>query len=538
MRNIVNWLAVAGVIAFAVSAGSAHADTPVSTPADTSSDCTALFASAANGAPAANTTPGQFCNLIGNQAKNADLFSFDYGVPHSPALMLAGLSTDKITPASSLKPFVLSLPGLLGSSSTTTSAAADFAPAWALGDNNSGDAVDYANLGSGHYWNRVWFRTRVSVAVNKGDDGGSDPTKATPSRAAIGLSFSLLDNSDPVWARTGADGKIPHWLACVQQNVKAYLPADPTFKPLNDITSEVNALREPTTGWDLDGPSFENNAKVQHVLGQLKSNIAVVFGDTWTPPSDWNNKTERDGILDKLLAQVKDRVNAIETSKLWTSATSDAATAIQNCSKEASDIAQHGADLQIGAGVVWRGPNGGKDWTNFNDPNPAMWLAGRVPLDFDQSGTCESTTTGGARSELSCWTFGGSARYSHGEFDATGNAATPQFKADVAEGWIGIERVDSRSKFGAYLGYTDQHAAESADKAFSKSGTRWLFSGAYSLSDVYKGLWVVGSYGAANGTVSTLNDKVALLTLTFGPPDTSSGFVDKTNSAAAKPAGP
>jgi hypothetical protein len=133
-----------------------------------------------------------------------------------------------------------------------------------------------------------------------------------------------------------------------------------------------------------------------------------------------------------------------------------------------------------------------------------------------------------ARSELACWAFGGSGRYSAGEMVATGASATPEFKADVLEGWLGLERIDSKSKFGGYFGYLQQHATDAALDQFSKGGTRWLISAAFNLGGlggaVPEGLWIEGSYGAANGSVTTLNDKVALLSLSFGPPSLGSTF--------------
>src|ERR1700749_4994389 len=171
----------------------AHADT------SNLSDCLLdIF----NNSSSPNDNSNDTCVLINTPAQNTNLFTFDYSVPTSSALELAGLSTHKVTPATSLKPFVLSLPGLLGSNGTSTSAALDLAPAWALGD---ADAI-VAEYEKPDAWaERIWYRTRFGVALTKGDTGGSDATQAIPSRVAIGLSFSLSDGSDPVMARTASD---------------------------------------------------------------------------------------------------------------------------------------------------------------------------------------------------------------------------------------------------------------------------------------------------------------------------------------------
>ena len=61
--------------------------------------------------------------IANKAATNEGLFAFDYGVPESPALTLAGLADAKVTPSTSLKPFVIALPGLFGSDTSATTAA-------------------------------------------------------------------------------------------------------------------------------------------------------------------------------------------------------------------------------------------------------------------------------------------------------------------------------------------------------------------------------------------------------------------------------
>lgn len=479
------------------------------------------------------------CMLVNAQATNAGLFSFDYGVPHSPALTLAGLSTDKVTPATSLKPFVLSLPGLLGSDGTSTGAALDIAPAWAF-DPNAG-ILDYQNPDA--WLGRIWYRTRVSTAFSKGDAGGSDPTKAVPSRAAIGISFSLADGSDPVMARTANDlepvnGKqteVSHWLYCLTSNYAKWGP-----KAINQINALVQA------GFDIDALSSNkamsaitfnhmNGTQLLEVIEKTASDNGI--STTSLEPigsAKWDDPSYRQAALSALPGQFNAAKTTVTNGEPWKQSDADAKATIQSCQQEASDVAQHGADLQIGAGVVLQGTPG--TLSNLSDPNGAAWIAGRLPFSdlFGSDGLCDPTTVGATRSEFACWTIGGSGRYSAGEMDATGDTTTPMFKANVAEGWIGIERIDTSMKLGGYFGYMDQSAVNVADKAFSKSGTRWLFSGAYSLSNWVNGLWVVGSYGNANGSTTTLNDKVALLSLTFGPPKLDSGFMQKDSTPPAQ----
>jgi len=495
------------------------------------------------------------CLLVNTPAQNTNLFSFDYSVPNSPAMELAGLSTDKVTPANSLKPFVLSLPGLLGSDGTSTSAALDLAPAWALGDP---DTI-IAEYEKPNAWaERIWYRTRFGVALTKGDTGGSDPTKAVPSRMAIGLSFSLLDGSDPVMARTSNDYELKdpndknsprindsHWLHCLTINFDKWAPdarsdlrdIDAANVYITNLSGNANAgkpLQDIKFGM-YQGKPLVGKAGLERIM-----EIANQYGVTGAgelPAADdprWNSGSSRAEVLKTLRAAFAQKKTDITNGDSWKAHQQASQDAIVACQKEASDVAQHGADLQIGAGVVLQGAPG--TLSNLNDPNGAVWIAGRLPFSdiFGSDGLCDPTTVGATRSELACWTIGGSGRYSAGEMDATGDTTTPMFKANVAEGWIGIERIDTSMKVGGYFGYMDQSAVNVADKAFSKSGTRWLFSGAYSLSNWVNGLWVVGSYGNANGSTTTLNDKVALLSLTFGPPKLDSGFMQKDSTPPAQ----
>ena len=507
-----------------------------------------------SGSPGDNSN--DTCLLVNTPAQNPNLFSFDYSVPNSPALELAGLSTDNVTPANSLKPFVLSLPGLLGSGGTSTSTALDLAPAWALGNPDS-IIAEYEKPDA---WpKRLWYRTRIGVALSKGDTGGSDPTQAVPSRVAIGLSVSLSDGSDPVMART-ADDYEPrdpndkngprindsHWLHCLTANFAKWAPDE--RDDIRDINAAIQYIIRIKAGviarkklQDMKLGKYQGNPLDGR--GGLARIVAIanqygVSGASDIPPAndpEWNSAGS--DILDALRtlqSGFNNKATEIANDDAWKAHQQASQDAIVACQKEASDVAQHGADLQIGAGVVLNGTPG--TLSNLSDPNGAVWIAGRLPFTdiLGGSGLCDPTTDGATRSEPACWTIGGSGRYSAGEMVATGDTTTPMFKANVAEGWIGIERIDTTMKLGGYFGYMDQSAVNDADKAFSTSGTRWLFSGGYSLSKWVNGLWVVGSYGNANGSATTLNDKVALLSLTFGPPDLSSTFKSSQSQAPAQ----
>lgn len=468
--------------------------------------------------------------IIDQAAKDTKLFSFDYGIPESPALALAGLGTDKIKPATSLKPFVLSLPGLFDASGNG-SAALDVSPLWLMDPEAS--AFNYS--APSNYWKRVLARTRLGLALYRGDDAGGNTAKAKPSRAALGLSFSLSDGADPLTAGPDTFLVLPQadagrWDRCLEANEKTlmpYVPSDPRIKSTNtdlaalDILQPENAVtaaaRE-TMRTALE--TIELNYYVRKGLSVevARSQIAgraAAYTDT---PAGLGQRIADDrGLLVTQAGEFDREVDraAYAQARLKT---------LQACQKQSSAAAEHGFDLQLGAGVVWSGTPG--KWGGFSHTNAAVWMATRLPLDAVAGDDCGPRDRRPAiRQVFSCWMIGGSGRYSLGEYDATGVSAKPQFKADVAEGWMGLERVSAATKIGGYVGYLDQRAAAHADNAYSKSGYRWLVSGAMSLGVIYDGLWLIGSYGAADGSVTTLDDKVAMLSLSFGPPKIGSGFV-------------
>lgn len=485
-------------------------------------------------------------------AKNAKLFSFDYGIPESPALTLAGLSSDKVKPATTLKPFVLALPGLFDGSGTG-SAALDISPAWLLDpDATVGDStslpVDFDYGAPGNYLDRVLARARLGIVAYRGDDGGGDVTKSKPSLLAVGLSFSLADGSDPVTAGSNVgiwlnDRADTAWNACIAKNQDLLAPTA-MGAAYGQLSNDITVLLDFAPGAIPGPPTFDRALKqsIRDIEGRyytraglsapaVAARIAELdasFGDT---QATWVARARADRVL------------LLEENKKFIDASPDVLkvdqkiAALTDCKKEASAAAEHGADLQIGAGVVWSGTPG--KLQGFADANEAFYASGRYSLDslFGHAWSSTDCTKDDKRhlSALffSCWMIGGSGRYSHGQMVSTGNAGTPEFKADITEGWIGLERVSDKFKLGAFVGYLDQSAEAVADKPFESHGTRWLVTGAISLDRFFgsgsplNGAWLVGSYGAANGSVTTLDDKVALLSLTFAPPTVSSDFDKK-----------
>lgn len=492
-----------------------------------------LPANADDGAkPADAGKPADYA-IVNRPAGNAKLFTFDYGVPASPALTLAGLSPDKIKPATSLKPFVLSLPGLFDGSGNG-SAALDVSPAWLFDPEAKTATATFRYDKVGNYWERVLTRTRLGIALYRGDDGGGDPKKSKPSRLAFGLSFGLADGSDPLTAGPEVglaldSGDRTQWMLCAgsDANKELLMPAilSKEEATLQNDKAGLESMMNPPPGAKIDiDKSFVRNAEYHYFTSMGRSGAELTAAQSQMElltkddtDDNWHKRISKD--IDNFVPLIDDMHRRSpdfqkEPERL---------AALQGCQKQATAAAEHGVDLQVGLGVMWSGTPG--KLSDFDSANEAFWVAGRFPLGVVKDDYCtKDDNRRFSQLLLSCWMFGGSARASLGEMVATGNTATPLFKANTVEGWVGLERVSDSMKIGGYVGYLDQAAAETVGKPFAKSGTRWLVSGAISLDSIYEGAWIVGSYGAANGSVTALDDKVAMLTLTFAPPKIGSSF--------------
>lgn len=474
----------------------------------------------------------QTYDILGQNPANSDIFSFDYGVPTSPALTLAGLATAKITPATTLKPFVLSLPSVFDSASTQTTAAFDFAPGWLTGSSlgvggSQGELLNQDTYQNPKNWlSRLFFRARIGGALYRGDDGGGNAQKAKPSQLAFGLSTSLLDNSDPLLARA-AGGRESAWISCLDsaKEAKALEPS-PTSLASRSAAHDLLLLQytqNPKSSFGKMTPAAQA-AYLKKI--ETDKNVPKALSEDVNARALEPQRVQND-IVDfrKALSTIRDS----ETKAGNILATA----AITDCKKEASDAAQHGADLQIGGGVVMSGTAG--KVSNLRDPHVSLWVAGRIPLRFstpdsDDCGKDDQRPFG--QRVVSCWVVGGTAHYSGGQMLATGNSTTPTILAEIKEAWGGIERIDSSMKFGGYVGYVEQSASIPSQQALAGSGVRWLASADFSLSMISDGLWIEGSYGNASGSVSRLDDKTFMLSLSFGPPTIGSGFTNGTNKGS------
>jgi len=186
-------------------------------------------------------------DLINEGPAGKDVFVFDFGVPSSPALTLLGIDKDKITQSNSLKPFVLSLPGILASDGEGRAVAFD-------GSIGSLLIAPSQQRYSRYQQRALLFRTRFNIGLYEGVDD-DDASKDKPSRVTLGLSSSLLNSSDPLLAAVpGGTGSA--YIACLDAargnlnlpvptfNEAADAAAIAAFKKSKDLTAFATTCRD------------------------------------------------------------------------------------------------------------------------------------------------------------------------------------------------------------------------------------------------------------------------------------------------------
>nr|WP_294814687.1 hypothetical protein [uncultured Sphingomonas sp.] len=454
-------------------------------------------------APAPTPTPPPI-TLLGEAAKEG-VFSFDYGVPTSPALTLAGLSQDKTTVQSAaLKPFVLSLPAVL-SGSGGQSAALDISPAWIFEGEAERSYSNYTN--PDHFLYRLAYRTRFNAALYNGSDDKTDPKKKKASRLAFGLSASLLDSSDPLMA--GRDGSgLSAWQQCLageEPKIKAIMafntPQGTELASLTDLALKLQGAALDVAGGATVDPRLIGRA--DQVLG----------------PIDLSGLSNREisGKLLELAVEVQKKATPVASAN--DQALKDESVklgidkALGVCSDRASSYAMYGTSWSVGGGILYRGDPGKLD--HFKRGGEVLWSSFRLPIGAKLAADNKI---------LRYLMVGFYVRRGFGEYLATGDGATPEMEANTWDYWVGLEHFTTSSKLAIQFGRTDTTAIDPALDHFSKNRSRFMATASFPLLGKETGIWLGAAYGNARSTVSTESDKTFLLTLEFAPPKPANIF--------------
>jgi hypothetical protein len=470
----------------------------------------ALLVALAPAQALAETPEEKVINIVAKEAKNQNIFSFDYTIPTSPSLTLAGLSADKTTTSTSLKPFVLALPNFLGGAAEGQSTALDFSPsALAM---PAMTYADYKKIGTRDgpegILGYAWFHGRFGIAAYRGV-ADSDPTKAKASKLAAGFSTSLLKDSNPFFAAKPGH-KVSVWEECTDRAFESRPPPSPALKASRRARDEAfDRGRRADGAWiELDARS-EADARAWLSVDKNREEIEKLLGA---------------GSAAKPTAQIKSALKDVQKAAdaagadlladsnviLEKETRETFGVAAKACREAANAEALAGYDLDVGAGLLWSGRP--EHFEDLGKGSGAVWIAYKQPVPIQ--GAVQRNSQGKV---TQTWMIGGSARYAWRESVATGDKATPAFLADTLDAWAGLEMLTPTSKLALQYGWFEADARDRTLDRFSHSGERWLATAAIQI-DKKAGIWANLSYGVANGTTDVRDDKKVLVTITFAPP--------------------
>lgn len=486
----------------------------------------AAFAAAARAqetaAPATDLTREQeaaIAQLLGRfdqKAADADVFRFDYGVPDSPALTLLGLEKDKITQSNSLKPFVLALPGVISGDDSSKAIAADVSLAWLLGEDRR--YRSYTGLGARDLapgaperagergtLRQLKYRTRLAAAAYGGVQD-ADPAKQVRSRLALGLSSSVLPDSDPVLTRLPG-----HTQSVFQECIRSGWPTirEQLAKPLAGIGLAA-----------IEKAVLDNAADILDLRDKPKLSEA---------------ETLRLKQLEERREELKRQRDAAraESQRIADAAfdRSAASRVLPACRTVADLVARTSPDLDVGVGTVWEGAPG--KLSQLNDNSTVVWASFRYPLRRYLPDMAEMQDW----SRLESWAahmpgwimLGVSGRAGFNESLPTGDAATPQVRANRYSGWVGLEWNQPDLRITGEIGREKISPKLESQSRFGGARTRYLVAADYRLGDT--GLWVNLSHGEAKGVGALKDDKVTRLTFSFSDPPPPDVLAEKRTAA-------
>lgn len=433
----------------------------------------------------ADTDTREAINLIDQKAENKSAFDFDYGVPTSPALRLLDRPSDKIQVSTGLKPFILSIPSVLLDGDDGQSIALDVAPAWIIGSSRDRTFTRYTDPNNLVY--RVLLKTHVNIAAYEGVDS-SNADEAERSRIALGVSTSILDQSDPLMASfPGSSGKSA-WAECISRRVAVFRALVETRPPNDEQRLDLEIERS-----DLGQQVRDLRKDLQHAEQAGRSKLKSVI------------ETEIIRIEKRL-----EKIDDLAASNRTVFNSSAANAALKGCADQANIAARFGASLDVSAGALLHGDEG--RIRDFDRTGYAAWAAFRYPVNFLFDSQYKPT---------SGVMVGFSGRVSFDEFLDSGDKAVGQVQADTWDVWGGLEWLNANTRLAAQVGYQGRNA-DDAPAGFDKERWRYLVNVSQRVSGRESGVWLKVSYGHVSQAGD--DDEMLLVALTFAPPDPANLF--------------
>lgn len=496
--------------------------------------------------PTGNSSASSPISIVDDAAKNSSTFNFSYGPPSSPGLDLLGLSNSKLTPSSSLAPFLLSIPATVsgpggqyaGLDISILSLDSIISPEIArLG--RRGETPPPPAAAPSYALDYFLARTRLDFGITNGQSN-SDPSKEQLSGIALGVSTSVLPNDNPLQVSRIAKANGERYFSYCLTHVKADELSEQNVLD-SQFQSSIRPIISDQTSIQIYLQSGTPTAEgLKQILDGLETRYASyqpkVEAKTVTlDPALGKVQVAGYGTLEGEYIDILKRIDtALDSVEAKSAADATAAAqkdkvpdAIAQCAKGATALAAASADLTFGLGARETGTPG--QVRDLGSPGGAGWLSWRVPLggasvlvngsaldlnsveNTDQA-ALDAINGGSLRYAL----LGGSIHFDENDRFTTGNSKTPVIQANEVDAWLGLQVAWGSWQAGAQGGYSKVAAISSADKIYGQAGARWLVQGNYKIGST--GAWIGVTYGNANGTTAKLNDKTFLVNLYFSPP--------------------
>jgi hypothetical protein len=453
--------------------------------------------------PAFAQTQPEEVRIIEERADAKDVFTFDYAVPASPALSLLGLDVSKVTQSNSLRPFVLSLPSVFGGEDGQA-IALDMSPGAFI---PSVDRRYSTYTLASNEWRRRALRTRAGVALYEGVEDTANTAKNIGSRLSLGFSTSWLDDSDPLMARyPGRTGSA--WLECLNDAGPAVLAALSAPIVLQGSTTQLSAAQ-------LNALDTENQRLLREIaaLNAERQDAEARRDEAEIERVDSEIQSKRERLITVATA-LNAVTDASQTALQQSYARTEASRRVGACAQRADRAARLSQDLDIGVGAIWRGEPGRV--SDFNSAGGALWVSYRRP--FGLPDRVDPNNDRDMRRLNTWWMAGGALRAGFDEFVSTGNAATPEIRADTIDAWVGVERNTDSQRLSVQYGYQERDPTENFS-TFERSRTRYLVSWAQRLGERENAVWLNVSYGDAQGHGAFEDDDTLLVSILFAPPN-------------------
>lgn len=474
--------------------------------------------------------------------ENQNVFVFSSKIPESPGMALAGLDASKVTRASEIRKFVLSLPSSFDRD-TRQAIALDLSPSEILFENKKTIRTldNYTDNKNRLY--RIARRAKVSIAVQGGKEDNQDRDRSIQSLIAIGATTSLLDSSDPLYAmgRTPASAEFACKTALHPIIIESLLPdtyVHGVGNLLTDLQSasyiidylrssqkdnaiiEADALKEIEEIIELAKiarnkllEEFERRKReLGHLPGIVPAESPPPLSFTLGPEASYSDLSELENQLKKIIRYID-----LPEFKAPNPHTKAVQKLMLNCQQAIAHAVEMGAGLDIGGAMIWRGNPGGLG--DFGPSAQAVWLSARKGIwqgcqrQKDSNGVKSGECTPGIPNSYAV--AGVSARIANDETVSTGDSALKEAKADTWQAWAGIEYFSENWRMAGRYGYHDVNFSDPRAQGFSKSGDLWQVDGDLRLNET---LWIGLSYGRAAGTHESLDGEVFKLTVKFSTP--------------------